>query len=931
MNRIAIIFAVLILPLALFAQGTVTGTVTDASTGDGLAGANVVVGGTSMGAAADEDGYFVIENVPDGTYTLTASVIGYHTESMTVTLPGASMVDFVLEATALELSALEVFASRATRNTPVAYSNIDKEDLELRLGSQDIPMALNFTPSVYATMQGGGAGDARMNVRGFHQTNVSVMLNGVPVNDMEWGGVYWSNWDGVSDATNSIQLQRGLSAVNLATPSIGGTMNILTDPAAHDFGGRFKQELGSGTFLKTTVSFNTGLINDKFAASATVVRKTGDGYIDKVWTDSWAYFLGLSFAASEDHRFELFALGAPQRHGQRRWKQNIGAYDADFAKDLDGYDEAALEKYPESSRGSLYNENWNKIKSSYKTKEYYYMYGENKNDRHDPKFLNESENYYHKPQVSLHHYFSINETMRLSSVGYFSGGSGGGTGTFGDITWDSDSEPTRIGDWDLTYERNVGTVNRKGNAKPAGESIGYLRNSINRQWTFGLMSKLRIDISEELKTEIGIDWRTAEIVHGREVRNLLGGTYAVNGDYTPYETGDARYEGFYNEFDNSIADARVGLGDVIDYSFTNTVDWFGVFGQAEYTANLYSLYGMAGVSMVKYFHTNHFFKASNYTDSYIKANGKGEVTIDADRITSMQARGGGLYRATDEIDVYANFGYVEKLPVFDAVIDDGDAILAKDPKNEKYISAEGGVNFRTLNGALTAKVNGYFTMWRDRTVKRLVQSGAGTSADTDLIFLTGLDQDHIGVEFELAYQPMSLFRINGAFSFGLWEFKDDATGRYRDYSTGTSTNYTYAVKDLKVGNAPQTMLAVGATVFPVDGASIQGVLNWYDRHWAEWDPISRQVEEDGPDRAQSWEAPGYFKIDLHGTYNLPVDLGNVSLQAFFHVFNVLDETYIQDAIDNSQYQGFDADHDADDAEVYMGLVRSFNVGINVNF
>jgi hypothetical protein len=931
MNRIVIILTVLILPLALFAQGTVTGTVTDASTGDGLAGANVVVGGTSMGAAADEDGYFVIENVPDGTYTLTASVIGYHAESMTVTLPGASMVDFALEATALELSALEVFASRATRATPVAYSNVEKEDIELRLGSQDIPLSLNLTPSVYATMQGGGAGDARINVRGFHQTNVAVMLNGVPVNDMEWGGVYWSNWDGVSDATSSIQIQRGLSAVNLATPSIGGTMNVLTDPAAHDFGGRFKQEFGSGTFLKTTANFNTGLIDDKYAASITVVRKTGDGYIDKAWTDAWAYFLGLSYAASEDHRFEFFALGAPQRHGQRRWKQNIGAYDADFAKDLDGYDEAALDRYPESDRGSLYNENWNKINSSYKTKEAYYMYGEKKGDRHADDFLNESENYYHKPQVTLHHYWSINETMRLSTVGYFSGGSGGGTGTYGDITWDYGSEPTRIADWNLTYERNVGTENRRGNAKPAGESIGFLRNSINRQWTYGLMSKLKIDISDELKTEIGIDWRTAEIEHAREVRNLLGGSYAVNGSYNNRADIEDRYSSFNNEFDNSIADARVGLRDIIDYHFTNTVDWLGIFGQAEYATDLYSLYGMAGVSIVKYFHTNHFKKASNYTASYIKANSKGEVTIDADAITSMQARGGGLYRATDELDVYANFGYVEKLPVFDSVIDDGDAILAKDPKNEKYISAEGGVNFRGLNGALIAKVNGYFTMWRDRSLTRLVQSGAGTSADTDLIFLTGLDQDHIGLEVELAYYPMPMLRLDGSLGFGMWEFKDDATGRFRDYSTGTSTNYTYSVKGLKVGDAPQTMLALGATVFPVEGASIQGILNWYDRHWAQWDPISRQVEDEGADRAQSWEAPGYFKIDLHGTYNLPVKLGNASLTAFVHVFNVLDETYIQDANDNSQYNGFDSDHDADDAEVYMGLVRSFNVGINVNF
>ena len=120
---------VLVLPFALFAQNTITGTVSEAANGTGLAGANVVVGGTTMGAAADVDGYFAVDNVPDGTYTLTASVIGYENGTATITLPGAGSVAFALTASALELSALEVFASRATRNTPVAYSNVEKDKL----------------------------------------------------------------------------------------------------------------------------------------------------------------------------------------------------------------------------------------------------------------------------------------------------------------------------------------------------------------------------------------------------------------------------------------------------------------------------------------------------------------------------------------------------------------------------------------------------------------------------------------------------------------------------------------------------------------------------------------------------------------------------------------------------------------------------------
>ena len=91
----------------------------------------------------------------------------------------------------------------------------------------------------------------------------------------------WSNWDGVGDATASIQMQRGLSAVNLATPSIGGTMNIITDPTALERGGKLKQEIGAAGFVKTTLNYNTGLMmGDKLALSTTLVKKTGDGLID---------------------------------------------------------------------------------------------------------------------------------------------------------------------------------------------------------------------------------------------------------------------------------------------------------------------------------------------------------------------------------------------------------------------------------------------------------------------------------------------------------------------------------------------------------------------------------------------------------------------------------------------------------------------------
>ena len=536
---------------AMMMVGVVFGQVVTGFVGEGekpLVGANVVIEGTQKGGVSDSEGKFTIET-GSGTFDVTASYIGYITQTKTVSVGDiVASVSFNLETDVVALSALEVLASRADEKTPVAYTTVSKEEMEIRLGSQDIPMSLNMTPSVYATGQGGGAGDARINVRGFNQRNVAVMINGVPQNDMENGWVYWSNWDGVGDATSSIQMQRGLSAVNLATPSIGGTMNIITDPAALEAGGKFKQETGNNGFLKSTLNYNTGLIGDKLALSGTIVRKTGDGLIDGTWTDAWAYYVGGSYAVSDDQRFELYAIGAPQRHGQNLYKQNIATYSQELAKDIgfddegNGYDPTAFaegEKF-ETEKGRFFNQNWAPVDESYKGQQYWYMYGEGGlfggglQDRQIGGLLNERENFFHKPLVNLNHFYDVNDQVRLSSILYWSGGSGGGTGTYGSVSrapavegspWYASSPWTW--DWNAEIAQNSANVDSAW-SETENRSTGILRNSINRQNTYGLISKLNYDVNDELEVQVGIDWRTAGIEHAREVRDLLGGDYYVD-------------------------------------------------------------------------------------------------------------------------------------------------------------------------------------------------------------------------------------------------------------------------------------------------------------------------------------------------------------------------------------------------------------------
>jgi len=143
------------------------------------------------------------------------------------------------------LEEVKVISSYATdRKTPVAVSTVSAKILnETYGGSAELPEVLKVTPGVYSTKTGGGVGDARINIRGFDQRNVAVTINGIPVNDMENGWVYWSNWAGLGDAVSTIQVQRGLGASKLAINSVGGTMNIITKTTDGKAGASFQTQV----------------------------------------------------------------------------------------------------------------------------------------------------------------------------------------------------------------------------------------------------------------------------------------------------------------------------------------------------------------------------------------------------------------------------------------------------------------------------------------------------------------------------------------------------------------------------------------------------------------------------------------------------------------------------------------------------------------
>ena len=212
-------------------------------------------------ALSNSDGDFVFKEIVPDKYIAMITMLSFDTLIVDLELnQGSNTYDFIIGGSQ-ELEEVKVIGNLVQdRKTPVAVTRISTRQLSEELGSRDLPMILNSSPGVYTTQQGGGDGDARITIRGFSQRNVGVMIDGVPVNDMENGWVYWSNWFGLDAITGQIQLQRGLGATKLAMPSVGGTMNIITQATGGKRMIKVGQEYGSGDFLRTSLSYKSGTL-----------------------------------------------------------------------------------------------------------------------------------------------------------------------------------------------------------------------------------------------------------------------------------------------------------------------------------------------------------------------------------------------------------------------------------------------------------------------------------------------------------------------------------------------------------------------------------------------------------------------------------------------------------------------------------------------
>lgn len=875
------------------AQSTLRGKVVDAETGEPLIGATVSVGG--INAATDIDGVFVVKGVkPDAPVSI--QYIGFKTKTVKASPRSRGELGTVrLETDGRTLSDVIVTSQIAVaRKTPVAVSSVPMSFIEEKIGTQEFPEILKSTPGVHANKEGGGYGDSEIYMRGFDNTNIAVMVNGVPMNDMENQKVYWSNWAGLTDVTRTMQTQRGLGASKVSAPSVGGTINIITKGLDAKKGGSIYYGMGNDNMNKVMFTVSTGMSKSGWAMTLLGSKTWGDGYAQGTDFKGYTYFVNISKRINEQHQLSFTAFGAPQEHYQRK--------------------------------GSLTLADWKMTEQVWGVENHKYnsSYGFDKNgQRRTAEY-----NVYHKPQLSLNHQWQINDKSSLSTVLYMSIGRGYGYSGQGNSTYGysyTDWYGANYGTLQTKFRNADGTFNY-GMIQDINEQsehgsmlvMGKLKNYHN--W-YGLVSTYNTKIGKDFDFYGGVDFRAYKGVHTNEILDLYNGKY-----YIDSSRQNAKAVNNVNAANPDWVNEKLGVGDVMYRDYDGHVVQEGAFFQTEYTKSDLSAFISGSLSNTSYWRYDRLYYDKKHAESKTKS------------YIGFTVKGGANYNFNEHHNVFFNAGYISRAPMFNNVFltFSSSNVTNPDAKNEKVLSFEVGYGYRLK--WLQVDLNAYWTKWMDKSMAK--QLSVGAQQTDGYINMAGLDARHQGIELEVKASPLYWLDLNGMFSIGDWQWDSNAKGYIYDAngqpldkdgnvaSAPLAEDHYFAgiaLKGIRVGGSAQTTAALGATV--KIGKQIRIGADWtlYARNYAYYQVSSSNLTPGKTTTvADPWKAPTASQFDLNASYKFKLAGLNATISG--NVNNLFDYQYL-----GKVWNPRSGAANKDNVYGFYAFGRTFSTRLKVNF
>jgi iron complex outermembrane receptor protein len=354
MFRSFIAAAIMLLSQGVYAQFSISGSVRETKNNQPLAGATIEAEGIKQVAVTDELGHFELSKLPAAEYVLRVRFLGYSQKTENVHVDGNVTLSLQLEESFQMTDEVVVYATRADEKTPATYTNITKQAIQKQNFGQDLPMILNWTPSLVTTSDAGtGVGYTGIRIRGSDATRVNVTVNGIPYNDSESQGTYWVDIPDVASSTQSIQIQRGVGTSTNGAGAFGASINLQTNTRNDVAYGSLVNSFGSFKTHRHTLGFGTGLIDNRWILDGRISKIASDGYIDRATSDLQSYYLSGGFYAGKTI-IKAILFGGKERTYQA-W---YGVPESRLKNDAEGMEATTIDEgWNETQHQNLLNSN----------------------------------------------------------------------------------------------------------------------------------------------------------------------------------------------------------------------------------------------------------------------------------------------------------------------------------------------------------------------------------------------------------------------------------------------------------------------------------------------------------------------------------------------------------------------------------------------
>ena len=650
-GKIILLVTGIFFSVSAYAQSLVKGRIVDASTRQPVSGAHIVLENGKKGTVSGKNGVFrFVFNGTKGAFSIER--IGFKTLQIPFKTKGDTtyLPDIDLHPVTYSLNEINITAGLATDNkSPVNVSTIGARTIRSRLGDQPLPLILNAVPGVFSVRNGGGSGDASLSIRGFKQDNVALLLNGIPINGVENGLVYWSNWLGLADAAAGIQVQKGPGFSNLATNAVGGSINIITRNGNQPKSGSFSFQVADYGNRKITLSLNSGKMPNGWSLSFLGSYYTGKGYVDATYVKGFSYFFSANKQLGTRNHLNITLLGSPQRHGQRTQKLSVGEKD----------------RY-----GNKYNKDWGGLNGH---------------------MLNASENFYHKPFLILTLDTKTGTLGKLSTS--FFAGYGYGGGKWSESFQYAPSVFTYLNssgqiDWQKIYNQNAENTEKYVLAN--GDTVtGYSKNILTHflasHIQTGFMSTLEQSLGTRLKLTTGLYYNFLDSYLREKITDLMGGKFYIE-DYTWSLSGVAGR--------NQV----MGVGDIVKVDNNSVIHRLSAYARLTWSGKYWRAYFAVNGNNQWYRRIDRF--------NYIK-NTKSQVISRP----GYDFRGGASFFPVPQHNFYLNAAFISRAPYFKYVFGNFNNTPVTGLENERVKTVEAG--YRYARPSFKAGISAFYTLWEN--------------------------------------------------------------------------------------------------------------------------------------------------------------------------------------------------------------------------